>query len=142
MSSTPTTEELLPEDDVEFLRQKEWRHSVYRVGGEVHVVLHDCVIPDVYNIAKADILIRLPAGYPNANPDMYWTKQDVRFKDTGNWPEACAHHEVPGSGVGAEIYESTPWQRWSRHFNNGWRPGVDGLRTYVAAVLQDLNKRR
>jgi len=144
MSSAAATaaEDLLTEDDLEFLRHKEWRYSVYSVGGEVHVVLHDFPMPTAYTPALADLLVRLPVGYPNANPDMYWTKPDVRLKATGSFPEASAHHEVPGAGAGVEVYANTPWQRWSRHYQEGWRPGVDGLRTYMGAVIRDLNKQR
>lgn len=138
-----TLEELLTADDIEFLQQKGWKHNVYPVGGEVHVVFCAFPIPgDAYNLANVDLLVRLPAAYPNAAPDMYWTRQDVTLKATGAFPEAAAHHEVPGSGKGAEVYNNTAWQRWSRHFHDGWRPQIDGLRSYMASVIRDLEKRR
>ena len=138
-----TLEELITADDIEFLLQKGWKYDVVSVGGEVHVVFRDFPIPgDTYSIARVDLLVRLPPGYPNAAPDMFWTRQDVRLKATGGWPEGAAHHEVPGSGKGVEVYNSIPWQRWSRHFQDGWRPQVDGLRSYMASVIRDLEKRR
>ena len=130
------------EDDLEFLKSKEWKYTVRVVGGESHVIFHEFSLPTAYTPERVDLLVRLPAAYPNANPDMYWTRQDVTLKATGQFPEASAHHEVPGSGAGVEYYENQKWQRWSRHYAEGWRPGVDGLRTYMGAVVRDLNRCR
>jgi len=142
MSEEKAYERLLPDEDREFLAQKGWRYSLYRVGGEVHVVVHDFVLPDVYEPSRVDLLIRLPSGYPNANPDMYWTRPSVKLKHSLAWPLNAEHHAVPGAGEGVEVYACTPWQRWSRHLQDGWRSGVDGLRSYIASVLRDLEIRR
>ena len=33
------------------------------------------------------------------------------------------------------------WQRWSRHFSHGqWRPGIDGLESYLALIRRDLER--
>jgi hypothetical protein len=139
MSDVSDIAEVLPEDDVLFLQDKHPNHLVRIVGGEVHVLLKDFVFPSAYVPNKADVLLRLPAGYPNAAPDMFWTMPDVKLA-SGAWPQACEHHEVPGSGTGSEIYNSVPWQRWSRHFQEGWIVGRHGLRFYVASINQDLKR--
>lgn len=131
-------DELLPDDDVAYLNEKQWPASVYRAGAEVHVRITAFPFPDAYTPRSADLLIRLPAGYPNANPDMFWTHPDVKLV-SGAWPAASDVHQVQEP---TEIYGHTPWQRWSRHFSGGWRPGVDGLRTYIGSIRRELDNRR
>ena len=132
-------EELLPEDDLVFLKEKHPDHKVYEVGNEVHVLLPSFPFPSAYTPSKADLLIRLPAGFPDANPDMFWSKPDVKLV-SGGWPAGSEHHEVPGSGINVETYQNIPWQRWSRHFNVQWRIGVDGLRNYVGTIKRELER--
>lgn len=130
--------EVLPEDDVKFLRDKYPSHVVRRVGEELHVVLKAFRFPAAYAPREADLMLRLPAGYPNAAPDMFWTKQDVKLA-SGAWPVNCEHHEVPGAGKGVEVYANVAWQRWSRHFGTGgWIVGAHGLQSFVRAVVQEL----
>lgn len=37
-----------------------------------------------------------------------------------------------------ETYLGRSWQRWSRHIGNGWRPGIDDLRSYLAYITTCL----
>lgn len=122
--------DLLPEIDREFLEEKGYAFDVTQVGGEVHVILRGYEFPTVYTPRTADLLIILPAGYPNANPDMYWTYPDVKLVN-GQWPLNGDHHHT---------YGSRSWQRWSRHFQGQWRPGVDTFRAYLAAVRKEIAK--
>ncbi len=123
-------EELLPEIDRELLTEKGYSFSVSKVGGEVHVVLRDFDFPAAYTPRVSDLLIVLPNGYPNANPDMFWTYPDVKLA-AGGWPKAGdAHH----------VYGERNWQRWSRHYQGKWRAGIDGLRNYLAAVKHEIAK--
>jgi hypothetical protein len=131
--------EVLPEDDVRFLLAKYPNHVVRQVGAETHILIKDFSFPNQYAPQTADLLLRLPAGYPDAAPDMFWTKPDVKLV-SGAWPTACEHHEVPGSGPGAEVYENLPWQRWSRHFEGGWIIGRHGLQFFVGTIIQELRK--
>lgn len=113
-------QELLPEIDREFLLEKGYAFDVAQAGAEMHVILRDFSFPPAYTPQTADLLIILPAGYPNANPDMFWTFPDVK-RAAGGWPTTGdAHH----------VYGDRNWQRWSRHFQGTWRTGVDNLRTY------------
>jgi hypothetical protein len=72
----------------------------------------------------------LPAGYPNAHPDMFWTFPDVKLAN-GSWPKSSEHHYA---------YDGRNWQRWSRHYQGKWRAGIDGLRSYLAAVRTEIAK--
>jgi hypothetical protein len=127
--TAPGAIEELPESDREFLDEKGWRCSVENVGGFIHVIIHDFELPSAYTPVRCDLLVRLPAGYPNANPDMFWTKPDVQLIG-GNWPmNANVWEEFSGSR----------WQRWSRHFPDGrWRAGIDGLDTFLASIRREL----
>jgi Prokaryotic E2 family E len=122
--------ELLPELDREFLEEKEIPFSTTDVGGQVHVVINEFDFPAAYAPRKADLLIILPAGYPNAHPDMFWTFPDVKLA-SGSWPKRSDQHH---------IYGERNWQRWSRHYRGAWRAGIDGLRSYLAVVRTEIAK--
>ena len=139
MSDVSDISEVLPEDDVAFLRDRYPEHAVRRVGDETHVLLKEFEFPDAYTPRRSNLLLRLPSGYPDAAPDMFWTRPDVTLL-TGVMPAACSHREVPGSGPGSEVYEGIPWQRWSRHFQGGWIIGRHGLRFFVQTIIQELKK--
>lgn len=118
---------LIPEDDVEFLTGKGYDYQLAKVDSEVHLVIHRFPFPP-YNPKEADILIRLLAGYPQTAVDMFYTIPDVRLSSRV-FPQNCEQHPVIGG---------KPWQQWSRHLT--WRSGTDNLRTFLAAVLSEINK--
>jgi hypothetical protein len=121
---------LLPELDVEFLNEKNFDCEVLQTAGEVQVVINDFPFPELYSPRVARLMLRLPSGYPNANPDMFWTNPDVRLA-SGSYPLNADYHDPSAGG----------WQRWSRH-DNTWRAGTDDLRTKVASVRRELEKGR
>lgn len=126
-----SSKKLLPEIDRDYLESKGYEYEVSPLGGETHLVLHNYEFPEAYAPRQADLLIILPAGYPNANPDMFWTCPDVKLVN-GSWPTASQYHHT---------YGTRSWQRWSRHFPAGtWRPGVDTIRTYLASIRRELEK--
>ena len=122
---------MLPEDDVEFLAEKVLAPDIVKNGGDLLVTFRGFVLPAVYEPSTVDLRIVLGASYPNANPDMFWTRPWVKLKANGNDPEASSYSQPFADGQ---------WQRWSRHFHQGWRPGVDGLRTYLATVRRELQR--
>jgi hypothetical protein len=130
---------VLPEDDVRLLRERYRSHVVRQVGSELHVLIRDFPFPEAYSPRSADLLLRLPPGYPDAAPDMFWTRPDVKLAN-GGVPQNCEHHEVPGAGAGVEVYENIPWQRWSRHFQGGWQVGRHGLHFFVGSIIQELKQ--
>ena len=58
----------LPEIDIEFLRGKGFDFEECKVGGEVHLIIHNFQLPPAYLPRICDLLLKLPAGFPNANP--------------------------------------------------------------------------
>ena len=123
---------MLPEEDEEFLREKGYTYREVAENGFTHVVIANFPLPVAYTPRQADLLIRLPSLYPKAQPDMFWTRPDVKLV-SGAWP---LRSDVK------ETYLQIQWQRWSRHWQHGWRPGIDGLRTFLAAIIHELSKGR
>ncbi len=139
-------EDLLPQSDVEYLREKELLDSVVvsRVGEETHVIFKHYALPDEhYSPSTTDLLVKLIPPYPNGNPDMFWTLPHVRLKN-GAVPAQSEVKQVPAPSGFEKVYNNAEWQRWSRHFNDSglWRPGIDGLRTYMASIRVELAKGR
>ena len=122
--------ELLLEDDLRYLQGKQFEFQVIQDSSGLNVIITNFAFPTHYTPATGSLLIILPAGYPNANPDMFWTIPDVKLQ-SGAWPQACAEHEQHAGML---------WQRWSRHFQIPWRPNVDGLHTFVACIKKELRK--
>lgn len=128
--SVADVEELLPEADQDFLSAVGYDFTVERVGEQIHIVIKGFPLPR-YKPQSADLLIKVPNGYPNAKLDMFWTYPDVALPD-GRVPLKADVHEQHGE---------RSWQRWSRHIADGkWRPGVDNLRSYMTTVKTELAK--
>ena len=123
-------EDLVPEVDREFLASKGYKFSATRIGADVHVIIENFPLPEAYVPRAVALKIILPAGYPNANLDMFWTSPQVTLA-AGGGPMRADTYEVHG-GVS--------WQRWSRHFNVAWRQGVDDLRSFLATIRRELAK--
>jgi len=122
---------LLPDVDIEFLDAKGYRVTERAVANWIHVIVHEFALPAAYVPTVCDLLVRLPPGYPNANPDMFWTRPEVRLAN-GNWPDRANVRET---------FEGEMWQRWSRHIPpNAWRPGTDSLQTFIATIRRELGK--
>ena len=129
MSGSGQTQ-LLPEADREFLDEKGYSYDVQQAG-DIFVAIRDFALPDAYLPRSCTLLLKLPAAYPNANPDMFWTTPGIRLAGGG---EAVATQAI-------EVYLNQSWQRWSRH-TNSWRPGIDNIQTKLRAVVSELAKGR
>jgi hypothetical protein len=123
-------EDLVPEVDRDFLEEKGYKFNVKRVGADTHIVIKAFPFPATYTPQAADLLLILPAGYPNANLDMFRTIPDVKLV-SGAWPANANNREV---------HDGVSWQRWSRHFTSAWRQGVDNLRSFIASIKHELDK--
>ena len=99
-------------------------------GGFVTVVIRGLPMPAGIEPRTSDLLLRLPPGFPDAAPDMFWLDPPVRGPSGGT----IAGTESMQSFLGRN------WQRWSRHIQGQWRPGVDNLVTYLAYVRRCLNQ--
>lgn len=129
--SVTDTKDQLPEIDREFLDASGYDYEIIADKGALCVILKDFELPDAYTPTTVELLAVLPSGYPNAKPDMFFTRPDVKLKN-GSWPERSQVHVE---------YAGRSWQRWSRHFQS-WRMGVDRFQTYLRAVKTELNRRR
>jgi Prokaryotic E2 family E len=118
---------LIPEEDIEFLNEKGFDYNLVQFGNEVHLIIHRFPF-ELYNPKEADLLIRLLSGYPQTAVDIFYTIPDVKLP-SGAFPQNCDQHPKIGD---------KPWQQWSRHIT--WRSGVDNLRTFLIAVVAEINK--
>lgn len=118
---------LIPEEDIEFLVEKGFDYELIQVEGAVHLILHRFPFPR-YVPKEADMLIRLPAGYPQTALDMFYTIPDVKLA-SGAFPDRCDQHPAFAGRI---------WQQWSRH--STWRVGIDNLRTHLSAVIKEIDK--
>lgn len=121
---------MLAPDDLRHLEEIGLKHEVTVEHGLVCVVIRDWPLPPGYMPDHTDLLLRLPPGFPDAQPDMYWTDPPVRVAAHGGYP------------VAADLFESylgRSWQRFSRHLPTGaWQSGRDSLASYLALIRADL----
>ncbi len=118
---------LIPEPDEEYLQEKGYEYELKPQSGAIHLILKNVPFSEAFNPRQADILIIIPAGYPNAKLDMFWTFPHVRLQN-GNYPAACNHFQS---------FHDKNWQRWSRH--GLWRGGVDNLRTFISSIKKEID---
>ena len=121
----------LPEVDIVFLSERALTHEIVVESGMTCIVLPGWPLPEGFDQAEADLLIRLRPGYPDVPPDMWWFDPPVH-KASGE--------ALPRTNV-TEHYLGRTWQRWSRHFDGAqWKSGVDCLESYLALIRQDMER--
>jgi hypothetical protein len=121
----------IPEPELESLKGDGLEYSIVPEGKMTCLVVQKFSLPSGYDRAESDLLLRLPAGFPDTPPDMWWFDPPVRRADGSQIPAT----EVMENHVGRR------WQRWSRHFNAGqWRPGIDCLESFLALIRKELNR--
>lgn len=121
----------LPESDSEYLVSKGYTFEIQESQNKMYLIIKDYEFPELYTPNEANLLIIIPAGFPNSNPDMFWSFPDIKLKN-GSWPKSSNVHEN---------HLGQSWQRWSRHFpKDKWRPGIDGIKTYLGSIRKELNK--
>jgi hypothetical protein len=124
----PSNLALLPRRDQDYLLSKGVDFAIAQAPDGVHLTIAHFVFPAAYKPIVAALRIVLPPGYDNANPDMFWTQPNVMLRN-GQFPLTADYIQPFADGL---------WQRWSRHFATGWRPGIDGIRTYLASIRREL----
>lgn len=130
ISETTEGLEALPSADRRFLEAHGLTYEIVNEAGVGAVVIKDFALPPgKFDQDKVDVMIQLPAGYPDASVDMFYTLPWIRLKATNSYA-ACA--DVP------QIFAGSTWQRWSRHAD--WRPGIDGIRTMVTRAQTAFEK--
>ncbi len=119
----------LPECDRKYLEEKGITFEEAQDGNKKAVILKAVVLPTGrFDSAAADILILLPAAYPDVAPDMFYVVPWLKLAGIARYPNAA---DRPLTFTGQT------WQRWSRH-NPEWRPGVDGIWTMVKRIEHAL----
>jgi Prokaryotic E2 family E len=120
---------LLPDDEA-YLKEKGYDYEVATEGNFTCVVIRGYPFPTGLEPSVADLLIRLPAGWPDATPDMFWCDPEIRVVRTGQYPQAASHFEQ---------HLGRRWQRFSRHLRAGqWTGG--GLEAWMTVIAAELRK--
>jgi hypothetical protein len=123
---------MLAPGDEAYLRDKGLEFEIFTDQGLICVVIKDYPLPSGYDVRTTDVLLRLPPGFPDAQPDMFWCNPPVRLGASGNYPQAADLMEQ---------YLGNTWQRFSRHLNPGvWKPGTDSLGSYMALIGAELER--
>jgi hypothetical protein len=128
-SDEASEEQILPDADVAHLRLRGLTWSASFNGQMIDLVIHDYPVPAGYDQTCVDLLLQLPGSWPDGTPDMFYVDPPMRVAATRAWPKAADHFPVIGG---------RKWQRWSRHFQAVWRPGIDGVATHLAIVNDAL----
>jgi hypothetical protein len=119
----------LPPADTTYLSEHGIRYTVTPEGGMLFVILERWRLPSGYNRTSVDLLLRLPPGFPDVAPDMWWVSPPLKLFNG---------QPVKSAEVTQEFF-GRMWQRWSRHFVAGqWRPGVDNMGSFLALVRGDM----
>ncbi|BAN34108.1 hypothetical protein SCD_n00259 [Sulfuricella denitrificans skB26] len=121
----------LPVRDVKFLSEREFKWEVVPdPQGAVCLLIKEFdVTAGGFTPSMIDLMIRIPPQYPMSPLDMWYCDPPIRLTTTGQFAQAT---EVMESHLGRS------WQRFSRHLNGNWQPGVDCLRTFFALIQREL----
>lgn len=119
----------LPPADAALLAKRGIAHSVVMEGPMTCVIFTDWPVPPGYNRTRVDLLLRLPPGFPDVPPDMWWVDPSLQLASGGT---------VEATQV-TEVHVGRTWQRWSRHFAPGqWQPGTDSLESFLARIRGEM----
>jgi hypothetical protein len=119
---------VLTEADEQFLKSKGFDCEVHVEGQMISLIIHDYALPAGYDRETVDLLLRLPGGFPDAAPDMFWMEPFVGYADG----------TVPPQTQVRQAFHGRTWQRWSRHLAISWRAGLDNLQSYLRLIRTDL----
>lgn len=110
--------------DRTFLEAEYPDHEVWSEENHVCVVINAFTLAPGLQPGASDLLIRLPGGYPDQRPDMFWFADGITRTDGRSIPA------IESKGT----FGDRVWHRWSRHMVDAeWR-STDGLRGYLRYV--------
>lgn len=116
--------------DHEMLAGRGLAYTAEVENGWTNLIISGYEVPTGFTPERTDLLVRLPPGFPDAAPDMFWADPEIRISATGQYAPASEHREQ---------YAGRTWQRFSRHLPPGaWRPGIDSLESWLAVIRQQL----
>lgn len=122
--------ELLPERDRAFIERKQFDVAVERADQQTCITIHNFILPVGFNVLTCEMLVRLPAGWPDAAPDMFWVQPDLTVAGV-----------IPAQAQVHETVLGVNWQRFSRHLSPGeWRAGVDDLEAWITWINRSLRQ--
>lgn len=105
--------------------------EIAKAGGWTWLLIANYPLPACYAPAAVTLLIKLPPGFPDAAPDMFWVSPTVQTI-AGVVPHGTSPVDLEGQS----------WQQFSWHLQPGaWQPGVSTLRDYLRCVRARLEKR-
>lgn len=121
----------LPSRDQAFLndRQYDWVLLPDQDGHGCLIIRNFDVSGGGFSPGTTELMVRIPPQYPIAPLDMWYCSPPIRRSDTGSFAVAS---EVMETRIGKT------WQRFSRHLNGGWRPGLDSLRSFFVLIQREL----
>jgi Prokaryotic E2 family E len=135
----------LPEDDRAYLSAKQISYEPKEEKLPDGTIRRGVVFPtfvlgaNLYQVeatrlilcAVARVLIIIPKGYATTRLDSFYTSPRLKRADGTE----------PNRATGNETLFGEKWQFWSRHLTKGeWRPGIDGLETYLQYVTVELRR--
>lgn len=112
----PTDAEVLDDLGLDYDVETEDRHTC--------IILSNFPLPTGLAPDTTDLLIRLPPGFPDVAPDMFWCAERIMNAPSGTQP--------PQTQV-QQLICRRQWWRWSRHLNGNWKP-TDDLRTFLKYI--------
>ena len=94
-------------------------------GGTKWLIVRQYPLPAGYNLAFADVALRIPPSYPDGQIDMVYFYPALALA-SGRNVKALTDHPLEGK----------QYQQWSRHRTaaNPWRPGLDNICTHLLQV--------
>ena len=100
------------------------RTTLHQEGGWTFLVISDYALPVGFTSDRVELLVKLPPGFPDAAPDMFWVHPEIRMAN-GGVPRATSIERLLGKN----------WQRFSWHLVGGtWKPGVSTLRDFLRCI--------
>ena len=121
----------LAESDEAFLDGLGLRWEALLYGGAKWIVVYGYGLPVGYNVAKADLAVRIEPDFPTAQLDMAYFAPSLS--------------RIDGKGINnlspAQV-DDRPFQQWSRHRTAGsiWRPGEDDLESHFLFIQSFLQR--
>lgn len=93
-------------------------------GGWAFVIISDYELPDGFAPNRVDLLVKLPPGFPDAAPDMFWVH-----------PAVLGPNGVVPKATSPDLLLGKVWQRFSWHLAPGaWKPGVSEFRDFMRCI--------
>lgn len=96
------------------------------------VQLRDFVLPLGWNRTHTNVYFLVPAGYPVARPDTFWTDPGLS-PPSGGPPANTGNNQQPG------VPPNLLWFSWHPA---AWNPNRDSLINYVAMIRNRFEEKR